>query len=551
MRRFVYLHILLLVLSAAVKSQVVHEQVYVHTDRNYYQTGEIIWFSIYNVDEQRKTGSTISSIAYAELLDAMNTPLLQAKIKLDSGRGSGSLVIPANANTGVYTFRCYTNWMKNFGAATFFNKQVAIVNAGKGAMAYQFIPGDITAPTSLLLHANVDKKVYDKREKVTLTISAKDASGGSVPADVSVAVYRLDSLITPDPTTISFRSEPAKPDSIIYPPEINAHVVTARMINRNTRMRSKNIPAYLSVMDEGNSFYNGISDENGNIRWLVTKLNPADSIVVQTNSYYHPDQQIEVDHPFFGQYAAVEHQPFIATNGFGKTVLAQSINAQVTALYYETQNNTFTPHISDTTPFYYKANVRYILDDYIRFSKLEDVLREYVRPVGVARRQNRIHLSVFNQNNRYLSDAEPLVIVDGIPVFNFNTLFAYDPLKVKTIDVVTDRYYKSGSMFPGIIDLTTYRRRTDGQLIDENASVLAYEIVQKERRFYSPAYTSPSSTHLPDFRETLYWNPAVQVNSGTAQIAFYTADLPGEYFISVQGISQGNAVAATTRFTVK
>ena len=317
-------------------------------------------------------------------------------------------------------------------------------------------------------------------------------------------------------------------------------------------MPSKNVTGYLSVMDDANSFFNSRTDNEGKITFLVTKLNSADSIVVQTHSIYNRDQQIEIENPFFDKYAGKKTSLFSPTDEFPATVLEQSINAQVNQLYYENQLNRFRIIKNDSAPFYGKEDMHYLLDDFTRFSKLEDIFREYIRPVGVTKRQGSFHLTVFNETNRYIIDQQPLVLVDAIPVFDMNTLFTYDPLKVKTIDIVQDKYFRSGAVFPGIINLTTYRGRTDGQMIDPNAMVLGYEIVQKRRSFFSPVYENGGSANLPDFRSTLYWNPSLHTDaSGNAVVEFYTSDLDGEFLVSVQGMVPGKTGSASVRISVK
>jgi hypothetical protein len=294
-----------------------------------------------------------------------------------------------------------------------------------------------------------------------------------------------------------------------------------------------------------------MSDAKGKIQFLVTKLNAADSIIVQTHAVYHPDQQVDIESPYSTALVAPATSSFTATSSFPSTVLEQSINAQVTSLYYEEDMNRFTVVKSDSTPFYEKSDMKYELDDFTRFSKLEDVLREYIRPVGVTKRQNNFYLTIFNQANKYINDQPPLVLLDGLPVFNTNALLAYDPLKVKTIDIVTSRYFRSGSAFQGVLDLRTYKGRTDGQLIDPNASIFAYEVVQHQRKFFSPSYEKGGNASMPDFRTTLYWNPSVTTGSeGAVQLRFYTGDLKGKYFISVQGASAGSTGSAFATFTV-
>lgn len=537
--------------------QVLYEKIFVHTDRSYYQTGEIIWFSLYCVEGSKFTPLDISKIAYVEVLDSANKPVLQGKVLLENGAGNGSFTIPLNAPTSTYTLRAYTNWMKNFTAEGYFNKEIAIVNAAAGQLSY--ISNSKTLPGksgSLSIDIKPNNTSYQTRKKVSVAIDTKNSSGSSHSSALSISVYRLDSLTSPDESSIfiSLHDDTINniPQNFPYPPEYKGHFVMGKMLDRNTRMPSKNVVGYLSVMDDVNSFYTSKTDAAGNLTFLVSKLNSADSIVVQTHSYYDREHQIEIESPFSTNFASPKPSSFSSVSTFSSTMLEQSINAQATALYYEEQLNKFNEIRKDTTPFYYKEDVHYPLDDYTRFSKMEDVFREYIRPVAVTKRQGVFHLSVFNETNRFIVDQNPLVLLDGIPVFDMNAFFAYDPLKVKTIDVVTTKYFRSGAAFPGIVSLYTYRGKTDRQVIDENANVLPYEIVQKLHPFFAPSYEQPGNTHLPDFRNVLYWNPSVQTNAqGKATLAFYTSDLAGEYVIQVNGITKsGEAGSGAVKFEV-
>lgn len=549
--------IALLIVQKGSAQEVLIEKMFVHTDRNYYQTGEIIWFSIYCVDGKQFTPLDVSKIAYVEVLDSANNPILQRKILLESGAGNGSFTIPANVATGTYTFRSYTNWMKNFSPGTFFNKEIAIVNAAGGQLAYVANNKDIPVKSgSLLIDIQPDKSEYQKRKNVTVAINIGNATGAPPSSAVSISVYRLDSLTSPDPVSIYSSLHEATdvtiPQNFPYPPEFKGHFIKGKMLDRNTRMPSKNIVGYLSVVDDIQSFYTSRTDASGNIIFLVSKLNSGDSIVVQTDSYYDREHQIEIESPFSNSFAKQKSSSFTAVTSFPATVLEQSINAQATALYYEEQLNRFNEIRNDSIPFYYKEDAHYVLDDYTRFSKMEDVFREYIRPVGVSKRQGIFHLSVFNQTNRFIVDQNPLVLMDGIPVFDMNAFFAFDPLKIKTIDVITSKYFRSGGAFPGIISVYTFRGKTDRQVIDQNANVLPYEIVQKRHPFFAPTYHQQANEHLPDFRNVLYWNPSVQTDrNGKARVEFYTSDLPGKYIIQVNGLSTtGDAGSASVEFEV-
>src|ERR1700755_2521044 len=110
------------------RQNALQEKVFVHTDKGAYLTGEILWFKLYVVDGSYNKPFNLSKVAYVEVLDDSNIPVIQAKVELHNGHGSGSLYIPVSVNNGNFHFRAYTNWMKNFSPDYYFDKSIAIVN---------------------------------------------------------------------------------------------------------------------------------------------------------------------------------------------------------------------------------------------------------------------------------------------------------------------------------------------------------------------------------------------------------------------------------------
>ncbi|HEY1024189.1 MAG TPA: hypothetical protein VGE26_03430 [Sphingobacteriaceae bacterium] len=105
------------------------EKVFVHNDKSFYLAGEIMWFKIYNVDGTFHKPANLSKVCYLELVDASQKAVLQTKVDLNNGSGSGSFFLPLSLISGSYEIRAYTSWMKNSDAGYFFRKQVTIVNS--------------------------------------------------------------------------------------------------------------------------------------------------------------------------------------------------------------------------------------------------------------------------------------------------------------------------------------------------------------------------------------------------------------------------------------
>ena len=87
----------------------------------------------YNVDAYYHKPLNFGKVAYIEILDKNNLPVLQAKVALNEGKGNGSFYLPNSIFSGNYRLRAYTNWMKNEGADYFFEKQLTIINAQKNS----------------------------------------------------------------------------------------------------------------------------------------------------------------------------------------------------------------------------------------------------------------------------------------------------------------------------------------------------------------------------------------------------------------------------------
>jgi uncharacterized protein YfaS (alpha-2-macroglobulin family) len=67
-----------------------------------------------------------------------------------------------------------------------------------------------------------------------------------------------------------------------------------------------------------------------------------------------------------------------------------------------------------------------------------------------------------------------------------------------------------------------------------------YRVFDPEISFLSPDYTSDAikSSRVPDFRNTLYWNPSVKTDhDGKASIKFWTSDFISDFEVNIQGFT--------------
>jgi len=166
-------------------------------------------------------------------------------------------------------------------------------------------------------------------------------------------------------------------------------------------------------------------------------------------------------------------------------------------------------------------------------------MREYVSEVNITHTHNQFHIKVLN-NNEYLNDGDPMVLIDGVPFFNIDKVFAADPLKIEKLEDVPFVYLLGPSYEAGIFSFTSYKGDMGGNEIDPHAVIMDYEGLEMQREFYSPAYDTEAATasRIPDFRNVLYWAPNVITNkNGHGGLSFYTSDETGKYIGVIQGLT--------------
>ena len=111
------------------------EKVYLHTDKPHYFLNDTIWIKAYGLMDvgQENPVKTPSVPLYVELLQNRALPYVsRIIIKMEDGLGQGDIVLPRDLKPGVYTLRAYTEWMLNFGADVFFEKNLWVGEFGDG-----------------------------------------------------------------------------------------------------------------------------------------------------------------------------------------------------------------------------------------------------------------------------------------------------------------------------------------------------------------------------------------------------------------------------------
>jgi len=747
------------------------ESVFIHTDKNYYLTGETIKLSVYclNTITQQPTG--LSRVAYADLVDGKKNTILTARIELKNGLGSGEIYIPTTVPSGYLVLRGYTHWMRNFGPESFFHSVITIINPfrklpplitpentqpaltffpeggllidgvpanvvfeGKSANGqpqdftgeliasdstviltfkpsingignFQFTPeagqqylarmilpdSSITihvlpktsstglslqvsekessfeisinekanttkSPLQVLVHREAtifdSKIIINQNEATTLIVSKSSLPAGvfyvsifkdsklisqravynpastttkvekiiasasvekrasislnlenlqvSLPgelAGVSVSVSqktpkflptpismqqwillknviaapyglgayfegsdtdvssRINNLLIAHPNekagALSFNQDPERQ----YLPEARGMLVTGHVFDKTSGSPANGITAYLSIPGRNTSFFVSKSKSDGSLAFELNKVYGENEVVVQTDYTRDTTYRIEIDNPFSQEYMDVKLPEFTLSERVADWLIEKSQQMQVVNAYQKYNPSKPTITEIDSSAFYISPDASYILDDYTRFIVMEEVMREYIAGVNVRKNKDGFHFMVIDIEKNIVYEENPLMLLDGVPVFDADEIIALDPLKIQRIQTVNRRFGRGVIDCQGIVNYTTYKGNLTGYTLHPGTLTFRYDGVQIPMLSPEIKYLNANdkNNRIPDYRNTLCWIPCAS-GMGIKDIpqGIFASDASGDYDVNINALSKdGKVISMKEKLTVR
>jgi len=191
---------------------------------------------------------------------------------------------------------------------------------------------------------------------------------------------------------------------------------------------------------------------------------------------------------------------------------------------------------------------------YIELQSIQEIIKEIVPSVSVTRDADKVRFKITAKYRGGLEGNTPMVLLDGVPVYDYEQLLKIDPKELASISVVTTKYYVSDVTLEGIIQFTTKKGNFDFYEPDKSVFRMKYELADSHHKFNSPQYhiDSIKNNHIPDYRNTLYWNPDLHTDrNGSASAEFYSSDEACEYIVTVTGLTRdGRRGSSATMMTI-
>lgn len=536
---------------------IVSERIVIHTDRQLYASGETIWFKVYAFEQDKDKLSADSKVAYLTLSNPRGTAISRIKIELENGLGVGTIELPTSLRNGKYILQAYTKAMRNWGEASFGNCSLIILNPKQALVrasaddqeSYQAFeptatPLSISPSSSLQVAINPSSISALQRSTVQLDLNATNNNGQPVEAQFSVAIRPLapPSIQATDKTELEKRSSIATP----FLPEIEGLSLSGKVLHEVTKVGQAGVTVFLAFPGKTALVYTALTDEEGQFSFTLPKLYGLRQLVLQVYPQAEQPLTIELTEEFHEQQAASE-EVFILPPQWETLAQRTLINAQVGQTYEAfkptPQYSTDSPFAA--IPFYGKAEAQYFLDDYTRFP-IPEFLFEVVTEVLVRGKFGDERLEVPLDWTTAGNGQQPLLLVDGVPVFDRKPFLKINNKLIASVEVVAEPFWFNPTIFYGMVQLSSFDQKAYSFVLPTTALQLSYPTFLPKRSFLRPDYSSTATNRLPDFRNTLYWNPNVQTGTdGKVQIEFVTSDAIGDYEIIVKGVSKEGLVGSS------
>ncbi len=103
------------------------EKTYLHTDKDVYSNGDIIWFKTYLLDGITHDFSNKSKVVYVDLVNDRDSVVAYRKLFVDEKSVAGDIQIDEKIPQGTYTLRSYTKYMLNDKEPILYEKRIPII----------------------------------------------------------------------------------------------------------------------------------------------------------------------------------------------------------------------------------------------------------------------------------------------------------------------------------------------------------------------------------------------------------------------------------------
>jgi len=498
----------------------IEEQVFFHTPKTLYFSGDKIWFE---AEVSLGAQPSSSQVLYAELLDRNSNSIAHVKVPLQAGKAVNFIPLSDQIASDHYLLRVYTRISPfldlNQGLA---QQLVTVINP-------KIPPKEATSPSRIELPTF---KSYTKGSRVDLTPSVA-LNSTKLAAGISIANPFLEEEQKQWNSNQVYSSIVKRP----LLPELFGHLIQAKVASRDTALTY-----FLSLHGDKSALFTDHIDADGVLTFDAGGLRHWDRLILQLENgsemaglelispliktTFHPNFK------FPELSLTQEDLPYL------QSLLKATVVQQA---YLEESNQDFLEVVTG-----FVADYSYGLDDYTRFEDVETILKEYVPSVAVRLKDKKKTFRLLNEADKNVFDSNPLILVDAMPVFDSDLLASFNPKFLQRLEVLNREFYLNDRTYPGVLSFSSYANNFGLFPLAPAARFFDYPglrptLILDKGQFQTPA----TASRIPDWRTVLYWGPNGDVSRTSLP------DLAGTFVFWEKFRVEGEIRTIRTYFSVK
>ncbi|GAB3012021.1 hypothetical protein GCM10027284_34260 [Cyclobacterium sediminis] len=480
-------------------------------------TEEYLWME---VSVNSGNNPSPSKVIYMELLDRNGISVAAELAKLEKGKVNSYLQIPPELPSDNYLLRVYTRISPYIsGEKGVFQSMVSIINPEKPPVIDSKPQKETEGLTGLLNPAYISST----DSLVVVSLPLPDAS------DISIVINKvspLDDLGGPINFNEMYASGTPTDQDLI--PELYGHIVKGEILD--SAIDTAEV-FFLTLHGHQSHMFVDKPNEKGDVYFDTGNFSFYEYAVIQST---RTDEQVNfiLSSPFWEKTPNASFTlPPLTLSPADEAFIKEKILARASHQYYLAPiEMPLTP-----LPFQYITDYSYQLDDYNRFEDMATTIREYV-PMVLVRSQNRKTIfKNFNIPYNLVFKESPLLVIDGMPVFDNDAFANFNPKGIKTMDIINRYFYINDLKFTGMVNLSSFNNDFGGFDLPKNALFITYRGLQKPYEFHTALKSFNHETHFPDFRSILTWQSNKEIDdNGMLNFSFKPSLLKGNFELKLR-----------------
>jgi hypothetical protein len=553
------------------------ELAYVHIDREVYVAGENMFFKLYVTPCNNLKSGQISSIGYITLRNQkMN--ILNLIVKLKGGSSFGYIYIPDTLKSGMYELVAFTNYMKNFDESIYFRKELLIVNRFDKTLDefYSRDSGGVIQKPLLIntssiqntssesLRLILQKDSFKTREKIRVGIQWNNnkLKQGLLNSSLTVRAITPLTHIPIEPITVvadTLKTAEGKNqfwNKDPYYPEENGVYIKGQISSIDSKLLKEQC-LFISTFDTIANLQYTFSNDSGKFQFLLDNYYIGKSIVLKIwENDNNSGKKIELEDKFAFHNSFIPRIPEMNVN-LKKYIFSSQDLVQINKMYHAGKNLLYEPETKSEKVFvpslFFNPGTVVDPSNYIPLDNFSEITANILRGFVLRKSKGIYNVFLFDNLTKAMFDKPAPIFLDGIYINNASQILSLNSDDIKKIEFCNSRRMKGILEFPGLVSIITREQKPDYSRYNSNALIFKIDGYSNKAYYQSTSYDKVSNgTHLPDFRQLLYWNPELNLKQGeTSYIEFNSSDYISEYLVELRGFtSEGKPVSAYTRIKV-